>query len=299
MVLPELQSLKGVTQSAPHTQDVWEHTLSTVKYLEQLYPALVGKYNESKVADLTVGSAVLWLGRYRDQMEEHFGRRLVPDRSMRSLLFFAALYHDIAKPDTRVETKDGRIRFLDHPAQGAKVAALRARALALSAAEITRVEDIVEHHMRVHFLSDAQQTAAVHAAGADRGEGPSRQAIYRYYKDTGDAGIDIVLLALADMRGTYDLTLPQDTWEAELKTCRELLEAYWEKHEQVVSPSRFLSGDDLMEIFGLVPGRAVGNLLAAIREAQASGEIQDREEALAFARRWLDQHPANVRNFRE
>ena len=39
--------------------------------------------------------------------------------------------------------------------------------------------------------------------------------------------------------------------------------------------------------FGLRPGPRIGELLEAVREAQISGEIADREEALAFVSRKL------------
>ncbi len=279
-VLPEMEELKGVTQSAPHIADVWEHTLGVVQALEQLYPPLVGAYDAESVPDLTVGSAVLWLGRYRQPLEEHFQQVLVPDRSLRSLLFFAALYHDIAKPQTRFETVDGKIRFLEHDHLGKNVAANRARALALSATEIQRIETIIEHHMRVLFMLNALQNGNL--------EKPARRTMYRYFKDTGPAGIDICLLALADLRGTYGVTLPQDTWEAGLKVCRGLMEAYWEKSAEVVSPPRLLTGNDVMKLFGIAPGKQVGRLLAAVQEAQAAGEVNSREEAEDYARRLLE-----------
>jgi hypothetical protein len=65
------------------------------------------------------------------------------------------------------------------------------------------------------------------------------------------------------------------------------LEAYWEKHTEVVSPPRFLTGYDLMEVFQMRPGKQLGRLLEAIREAQAEGEISDRDQALSFAKTWL------------
>jgi tRNA nucleotidyltransferase/poly(A) polymerase len=295
-ILPELEALKGVAQTAPHIEDVWEHTLSVVQNLEMLLATLVGTYREETVADLTLGSAVLWLGRFRKQFEEHFSRPLVTDRTLRSLLFLAALYHDIAKPDTRTVTAEGRVRFLQHPTRGTKMIARRARALALSTAEVSRLETIVEHHMRVHFLADAavhefalQDGALATAEGEEKGR-PSRRAIYRFFKDTGETGVDIGLLSLADTRGTYGVTLTQDIWEAELQTCRVLFESYWEKSEEVVSPPRLLSGNDLIQQFGLQPGKTVGRLLSAIREAQAVGEVTNREEAEDFAQRWIQRH---------
>lgn len=289
-VLPELNALKGAVQGPPHIEDVWDHTLNVVQALEQLLGPLVGAYQEESVPDLTVGAAVLWLGRYRQQFADHFAQPLVPGRSLRGLLFFSALYHDVAKPQSRSEEADGKVRFLGHPEQGASLIAQRCRALALSVAEIERLEKIVSEHMRVHFLAKKKP-----ARSADQQEAPSlheatlsRRTIYRYFKATGAAGVDVCLLSLADTRGTYGVTLPQDVWEAELRACRALLEAYWEKKTEVVSPPRILTGHDLMKKFGLQPSKQLGQLLEAIREAQAEGKISGRDQALAFAKTWLD-----------
>jgi putative nucleotidyltransferase with HDIG domain len=285
-LLPDLEALKGVTQSAPHISNVWDHTLNTVQALEQLLQPLLGAYQEESAEDLTLGTAVLWLGRFREKLDAHFNRRLVPDRSLRALLFLAALYHDIAKPQTRSVTTEGRVRFLDHTTQGVYQVAHRARELALSAAEVSRLETLVGQHMRVHFLLDSSK----HEARPRGEEYVSRRSIYRFFKDTGEAGVDICLLTLADTWATYGVTLPPELWQGELQICRSLLEAYWEKSEEVVSPTRFLSGDDLMVLFGIKPGRKVGRLLSAIREAQAAGEVHDRAEAEAFAHHWLDRY---------
>ena len=184
------------------------------------------------------------------------------------------------------------MRFLGHDDLGAQIAADRGRALALSAAEVSRLEKIVKAHMRVHFLANTMgpMKAGGFTHEVPEGDRLSRRSIYRFFKSTGDAGVDICLLSLADLRGTYETALPQALWKAELETCRALLEAYWEKSEEVVSPPRYLSGHDVIEAFGLRPGRVVGHLLADIREAQAIGEIHNREEALAFASRWIEQH---------
>jgi tRNA nucleotidyltransferase/poly(A) polymerase len=280
-VLPELESLKNVPQSAPHISDAWEHTLRVVQYLEQLLAPLVGSYREDTVADLTTGSAVLWLGRFRSELETHMDFAFVPDRPLRPLLFLAALYHDIAKPDTRAVTPEGKVRFIHHPEQGAGKAVVRARKLALSVQEIDRLDTIIRHHMRVHFMTNDRLSAGGKS-------GPSRRTIYRFFKDTREAGVDICLLSLADLRGTYGVTLPQEIWQAELETSRSLLEAYWEQREAVVSPPRLLSGNDLMREFQLAPGRKIGLLLDSIQEAQAAGDISTAQQALEFARQKLD-----------
>jgi putative nucleotidyltransferase with HDIG domain len=279
-VLPELAAMKGVTQSPPHVQDVWSHTLSILRHLETILDLLAPQYHEEKSnADLYSGLLVLKLGRFRAQLAEHLAQKLNTDRPLRGLLFLAALYHDIEKPATRSVEESGRIRFFTHEDRGAQTILRRAIALRLSNDEMDRLKLIVANHMRIHAHTDRLR----------KGQPITRRAIYRFFRDTGPAGVDVILHSLADMRATYETTLPQDHWVAELDICRTLLEAYWETPEQVVRPPQLLNGDDLITEFNLKPGRQIGQLLEAIREAQAEGIFSSREEALAFARDWLDE----------
>jgi hypothetical protein len=55
----------------------------------------------------------------------------------------------------------------------------------------------------------------------------------------------------------------------------------------LVVPPKLIDGHDLINIFGLSPGPKIGQLLEAVHEAQASGELATREEALAYIRRQL------------
>jgi hypothetical protein len=117
---------------------------------------------------------------------------------------------------------------------------------------------------------------------------PSRKAIYRFFRDTGQAGVDLVLLGLADLRGIYGDTLPQETWITALEVAYVLLENYWEKPEETITPPRLLDGNELMKELNLEPGRIIGQLLEAIREGQATGQISTRDDALNYAREEFD-----------
>ena len=81
-----------------------------------------------------------------------------------------------------------------------------------------------------------------------------------------------------------DHTLTQENWVAALDVARILLENYWEKREETISPPRLLDGNDLMRELNLQPGRIIGQLLESIREGQATGKIESREQAFEFAR---------------
>jgi hypothetical protein len=230
---------------------------------------------------LFTGLLVLRLGRYREQFSKHFAEQLNTDRSLRGLLFFAALYHDVAKPACKTVGEDGRIRFYGHDEKGEEMVAVRGNALHLSNDEIHRLRLIIRHHMRVHFHSNRMES---------EGKTPSRRAIYRFFRDAGEAGVDLALLALADTRATRGHTLTQETWAAALDICRIFLENYWEKPAQTVSPPRLLDGNEVMTEFEIGPGPRVGEILEVIREAQATGKIGTREEALVYARDWLKEN---------
>jgi poly(A) polymerase len=275
-ILPELSPLKGVEQPAPHIYDVWEHTLSVVQNLEKILNVLALDYDPETASSLALGLISLKLGRYRKQIHAHLGTEFTPDRSLRPALFFAALYHDVKKPATRSIQEDNRIRFLKHDELGAQTVMQRARDLHLSNPEIERLKTIVRHHMRPLLLSQLDRP-------------PTRRAVYRYFRDTGPAGVDICLLSLADSLGTYGATLPHDRWEHQLDVVRNLLSAWWEQPQEKVFPPALVNGHDLMQALKLEPGPKIGELLEAIREAQVTGQAKTREQALEFARQHLKQ----------
>jgi len=276
--LPELSALKGVKQSPPHVYDVWAHTIAVLNHLERILSPLALGYDPESTSDLFTGLLVLKLGRYRERFAAHFADPPNADRSARALLFLAALYHDVAKPACYVADDTGHIRFWGHDVQGADMVSKRGEELHLSNQEIERLHVVIRNHMRIHFHSIRLEI---------EGKTPSRKAVYRFFRDVGEASVDLVLLALADTRATYSHELTQETWISVLDVCRIFLENYWEKPEETVSPPPLLNGHELMSELDLEPGPKIGELLAEIREAQATGKISIREEAITYARERL------------
>jgi putative nucleotidyltransferase with HDIG domain len=189
-------------------------------------------------------------------------------RDRRFILKLAALLHDVGKPQTCTVGDDGRVHFFGHESAGAELAAERLRALRFANDEVARVQAIVTHHLRPLHLTQAK--------------GPTRRAIYRFFKATGDAGVEVGLLALADMLATWGPELPSQRWLCLLDVVVTLLSAYLDR-SGTVTPSPLITGHELMAALTLSPGPEVGRLLEAIREAQAAGEVESREAALALA----------------
>jgi poly(A) polymerase len=271
---PELATLRGIEQSSPHIFDVWNHTLTVIEKLEEVLSVLRPEYDPDMAGNLTLGLLVGKLGRFRIELGEHLQTELNPDRSLQSLWMMAALFHDAAKPQTRSVEPSGRVRFLQHESEGAIIAERAARRLHLSNAETARLKTIVQHHLRPLLLAQSEDM-------------PSRRAIYRFFRDTQSAGVDVCLLSLADVLATYGHTLPKVTWIRHLDVVRSLLSAWWENPEESVSPPVLLDGRDVMELFDLPPGPKVGELLDLLREAQASGKVGSRDEAVQFLKNHL------------
>ncbi len=142
----------------------------------------------------------------------------------------------------------------------------------ITSAEVERVRVIVAHHMRPQQLADAEA-------------GVTRRAAYRYFRDTHEAGVDVVLLALADHVATHGPDAQPERWARRIEAASKLLAEYWIRLAKGVAPTSLVSGDDLMAELGLPPGKRIGELLEAIREAQAAGEVGTRGEAIMLARR--------------
>jgi putative nucleotidyltransferase with HDIG domain len=273
-VVPELAALAGVTQSPPHVYDVWEHTLAVVARLGEVLSVLGAVHDVDTASDITLALVAVRLGRHRAALERHLEVRLAGDRPARWLLGLAALLHDVGKPATRSVDPDGRIRFFNHDQAGAALTAQRLAELRFSNDETRRVATIVGHHLRPLLL--AQEPSL------------TRRAIYRFFRDSGPAGVDIVLLALADFLGTHaEGPPPVEAWNRLLDAAVALLRAYFEQPQEVVDPPALLNGDDLQAELGLRPGPQIGQLLASLREAQAAGDVADRAAALEHVRRAL------------
>jgi len=288
-VLPELIQLKGVLQTPPHVNDVWLHTLSVVSHLESILAALTTEFDPETASDYFHGTLVLKIGRYRKQISEHLSSVLNTNRSWREILLFSGLYHDISKPGKSVTGSEGRIRFWGHEEDGAEIVSKRATILALSKDEINRLGLIIQNHMRIHNHTKRM---------VDENKTPSRRAIFRFFRDVGDAGVDICLLALADLWATYENTLPEDTWLNCLNVVRIFLESWWERKAELVTPPQLVTGNEIMESLSLGPGPEVGRLLEAVREAQVVNGLTDKDNALLYAREYQDKlHQGNIKEY--
>ena len=268
-IIPELAEAKGVKQPKEHFWDVFDHSLKTVIAVDFLLHEGSWEYADDEVLALTPWSEVL---------DQHFTQPVSSGSTRRSLLKLAALLHDVAKPQTKAIGEDGRMHFLGHAKLGAALAVDILERLRFSGKEVKLVEVMVRQHLRPGQMS--------------QGELPTRRAIYRYFRDSGEAGIDILFLSLADHLATRGPQLNLAGWQEHTRMVEYVLAQHFEQ-QRLVIPAKLVDGHDLIHIFGLSPGPKIGQLLEAVREAQASGEVATREEALAYLRERLTTEAVN------
>jgi poly(A) polymerase len=222
-----------------------------------------------------MGNETLSLVPWSDELGDYFNREVSFGSTGRQLLKLAALLHDIAKPQTMTRDIRGRRRFFGHGSQGAEATVIIMEKLRFSTRETRLVASMVEHHLRPGQLSQGNEL-------------PSRRAIYRYFRDTGESGVDVLFLSLADHLATRGPNLDLDGWRVHTREVAYILEQRYEQVERT-TVKRLIDGHDLIDIFGLEPGRTIGEILGQVKEAQATGEVIDRESALRYIRKLLEQ----------
>ena len=262
-ILPEVTALKGVAQSEPHVNDVYEHSLATVGEVERLTAA-----NGAQLSALERE----YLGLFSAALDAHLATITSEKRSRRTMLKFAALLHDVGKPMVRSVEPGGRIRFFEHERNGTGIAAEVLTRLRFSAQEAHRAGVIVGNHMRPGLL------AKHHSA--------TRRAVYGFFRDCGDAGLDVLLLSLADHLATRGPHLLLEHYRDHLEVVRVMFEAFFHQPGEVISPPPLVTGRDVMELLGIPPGPRVGELLEAVREAQAEGHVRTPDDAREFLRNY-------------
>ena len=276
LLFPEARMMHGVTQSLPHTLDVWRHTLNVMDNLEALLTAFSPRRSDESAANFGLGMVVFSLAHLRGEIMAHVQQLWPTERSHTALLMLAALAHDVGKPMTRTVDPDGRIRFFAHPERGAEIIEQWGTFLHLSNDEMQRLHLVVYHHMRPLMLYNNGEL--------------TRRAIYRFWRDLGPAGVDVCLLSCADYLATYGTTLKQDEWLRFVQMIRALLEGYYQQRDELVSFPMLLDGWMIMNHFSLKPGPIIGEILDALREAQAVQEVQTQDEALRWVENWLATH---------
>ena len=251
-IVPELQAGVGMDQPASHHLDVFGHSLEALGQMERL-----------------VAAPGVFFPDDGGRIEAH-----VASGRNRVRLLWAALLHDLGKPPTCAikEDRGGRITFYNHDRAGATLFRQVARRLRWSNEDTERVAGLISEHMRPFHLANVARAAEL-----------TLRAAIRMVRAAGDDLPGLFLLAMADaLAGQGPMRI--EGMEEELARLYHHLETVRAEHVAPVQTGPpLLTGRDLIERLGLVPGPLFKEILAAVEEARMEGAVRTFDQALRLA----------------
>lgn len=252
-IMPEVIQLKKSIILFGSDIGLWDHSKKTMKIAEKIMGDLDWPFNktEDKIS-----------GHIRGELEYGVPRNII--------LKLSSLLHDIGKPDCLTVGEDGVVHFIGHEVLGAKMNLNIAQRLRFSIDTQRYIERLTANHLRPLLLA--------------REGSLTNRAVYRFFRDTGEDGISILIMALADALSKEAPTEGIPSIDKVKETIDKMLSIYLNITEKKTERP-FITGDDLINIFGLKPGPIFKEILADLREKQILGIFKSREDAIEYLKK--------------
>ena len=255
-VFPELLALKNYRLPGAHPHNLFEQTMDSYHGLEELLNAGI---QLKKVSD--------------DRLFQDI------DATRATLLKWAILFHDIGIPTTQTLTEEKTAHFYNHALKSAAMApkhAFKSAAMARKICQRLRfsrrqadpIELIITNHLQPFALFQAQQNKI-----------PFQKTFIRFFMKCRDLTPDVLLHALAEFMGKKE---PQDP---ELKEFTDFIRTLIQNYYSVLQPRASLppplTGNDLINEFGLKPSAEFMRILKRIEEERLTQQVlMTRHQAL-------------------
>lgn len=244
-ILPISQELKGVPPNLHHHLDLFNHSIEVINQMQYI------------------------VEKSCPEVKEHLQKIDFGGASRFTHLKLAGLLHDIGKPSTwTIEEETGRHRFIKHDDIGSKMGAKILKSAKLSKKQIEYVSKMIKFHIYPsHVVAAPDLTEKIYT---------------RFIRKMENEVIDVIILAMADRLSARGVEITEQIVEKNINNLQALLNFYLNIKNTLKPLPKLLSGEEIMELLNIKPSKELGNIIKSLQEAQLSGDIATKEEAVNF-----------------
>lgn len=248
-ILPISQELKKVPPNLHHHLNLFEHSIEVTKQIQEIYE------------------------KSSPEIKKHLQKVDFGGLTRLAHLKFAGFLHDIGKPSTwTIEEETGKHRFIKHDDIGSKMAANILRQRKFSKKQIDYVQKMIKYHIYPsHIVNNPEINDKIYM---------------RFIRKMGDEVIDIIILAMADRLSARGTDITDEIVEKNIKNLKSLLNFYLTVKDTLKPLPKLLSGEEVMELLNIKPSKELGEIIKSLKEAQLSGDISTKKEAVKFVRQF-------------
>lgn len=244
MIFPCVKEMKLVPPNSHHHLDLFHHLVETVRQIEILF--------ENSTKD----------------EKEHLMNIDFGGFPRINHLKLAGFLHDLGKYSTWTIEETGRHRFIKHDDVGAKMVVPLLKEWKFSKKQIEYISCMIKTHIYPSNVIAAPEL--------------NEKVMMRYIRKMGNDVIDNIFLAKADRLSARGVEITEEVVRANIDGLNTLLNFYFEKKETLKPLPKLLDGKEIMNLLNINQSPILGEIISILKEAQISGEVNSKEEAITF-----------------
>ena len=247
-IFPYVREMKKVTPNSHHHLDLFHHSVETVHNIEKFY------LNAN------------------DLEKEHLERIDFGGFPRLNHLKLAGFLHDIGKYSTWTIDESGRHRFIKHDDIGSKMCVQFLRDMKFSKKQIEYISFMIKNHIYPSNVIVAPEL--------------NEKVMMRYLRKMEENVIDNIYLAKADRLSAQGEVITEEMIKENLEGLDKLLSFYLDKRNSIKPLPKLLDGFEVMSLKNIKQSPFLGEILSSLKEAQINGEINTKDEAIEFVKKY-------------
>jgi len=250
--------------------EITRQAFTVISRLGEIFQVLAPMHDPEAAAESTLGLIAIRLGRFRESLSDYLDKELSSGRTIRAWVLLGSLFSQYVNLG-QCGDQDGSS---EGSGRGSKTFAASAWSdrYNLSRREKLWLDRFLHGHIP-KFSEENKSDNDLH--------------IYRYFQQTQDAGAGLILCDLAHFLAGTEGPPSEELWESRVNRGHPLLEAYFDRIDEVIDVDSLLDGEEITSEFNLKPGPMIGQLLQRLVELQVAGKLKTRDQAVESVREIL------------